>query len=150
MDELPRASSTYRLECWARIGLNASVMNSAFGTSPAIGGGVIFTRWLATPPCAAVETREEPLRNSLERAGRLLAIPPIHMARAQAATIIIRPAGAGWLRIGEHLRRLAEYSDLLRTLNAHRINVRYRQTVLGATWAVLQPLLMMTIFVTVF
>jgi lipopolysaccharide transport system permease protein len=72
------------------------------------------------------------------------------MARAQAATIIIRPAGAGWLRIGEHLRRLAEYSDLLRTLNAHRINVRYRQTVLGATWAVLQPLLMMAIFVTVF
>ena len=54
------------------------------------------------------------------------------------------------MRIGEHLRRLAEYSDLLRTLNAHRINVRYRQTVLGATWAVLQPLLMMAIFVTVF
>jgi lipopolysaccharide transport system permease protein len=72
------------------------------------------------------------------------------MARAQAATIIIRPAGAGWLRIGEHLRQLTEYSDLLRTLNAHRINVRYRQTVLGVTWAVLQPLLMMTIFVTVF
>lgn len=32
----------------------------------------------------------------------------------------------------------------------HRINVRYRQTFLGVGWAVLQPLLMMTIFAVVF
>ena len=71
------------------------------------------------------------------------------MARAQAATII-RPAGSAWLNIGEHLRRLADYRDLLRTLSIHRVSVRYRQTLLGVSWAILQPLLMMAIFVTVF
>lgn len=54
------------------------------------------------------------------------------------------------MNIGAHLRRLFEYGDLLRTLSAHRIHVRYRQTVLGVGWAVLQPLLMMTIFAVVF
>lgn len=54
------------------------------------------------------------------------------------------------MNVGEHLRRLFDYGDLLRTLTAHRINVRYRQTLLGVSWAVLQPLLMMAIFVTVF
>ena len=49
-----------------------------------------------------------------------------------------------------HLRRLSEYGDLLRTLSIHRINVRYRQTLLGVAWAVLQPLLMMVIFAIVF
>lgn len=71
------------------------------------------------------------------------------MARTQAATII-RPAGSAWLNVGEHLRRLGEYVDLFRTLSIHRINVRYRQTVLGVTWAVLQPLVMMVVFVVVF
>lgn len=69
-------------------------------------------------------------------------------ARAQA--IVIRPAGAAWSNIAGHLRRLSEYADLLRTLSVHRINVRYRQTLLGVAWAVLQPLLMMTIFAIVF
>ena len=71
------------------------------------------------------------------------------MARTQAATII-RPAGSAWLNVGEHLRRLVEYVDLFRTLSIHRINVRYRQTVLGVTWALLQPLVMMGVFVVVF
>lgn len=70
-------------------------------------------------------------------------------ARSQSITII-RPAAAAWSNPAEHLRRLAEYGDLLRTLSVHRINVRYRQTVLGVAWAVLQPLLMMAIFVGVF
>ena len=54
------------------------------------------------------------------------------------------------MNLGGHLRRLSEYGDLLRTLSAHRISVRYRQTLLGVSWAVLQPLLMMTIFAVVF
>jgi lipopolysaccharide transport system permease protein len=68
----------------------------------------------------------------------------------RARTIVIRPAGSSWLDVGAHLRRLAEYPDLVRTLSAHRISVRYRQTLLGVSWAVLQPLLMMTIFAIVF
>lgn len=71
------------------------------------------------------------------------------MPRAQATTVI-RPAGSAWLNLGGHLRRLFDYGDLLRTLSVHRISVRYRQTLLGVSWAVLQPLLTMAIFVTVF
>jgi lipopolysaccharide transport system permease protein len=69
---------------------------------------------------------------------------------ARARAIIIRPVESGWVNIAAHLRRLSEYGDLLRTLSIHRINVRYRQTLLGVAWAVLQPLLMMVIFAIVF
>jgi lipopolysaccharide transport system permease protein len=69
---------------------------------------------------------------------------------ARTRAIVIRPADSAWMNLGGHLRRLAEYGDLLRTLSAHRISVRYRQTLLGVGWAVLQPLLMMTIFAIVF
>lgn len=72
------------------------------------------------------------------------------LARDRGRVTLIRPAGAGPLGIGTQLRHLADYTDLLRTLCVHRVNVRYRQTVLGIAWAVLQPLLMMTIFAIVF
>ena len=63
---------------------------------------------------------------------------------------VIRPAAAAWLHVGDHLARLREYSDLLYTLSAHRISVRYKQTSLGFAWAILQPVLMMVIFTAVF
>ena len=63
---------------------------------------------------------------------------------------VIRPAERAWPELLDHLRALPEYRDLLITLSAHRINVRYRQTLLGVLWAVLQPLLMMAIFTGVF
>lgn len=69
---------------------------------------------------------------------------------SERPTVVIRPASTGWLRIGDHLRRLAEYADLFYTLTAHRISVRYKQTALGILWAVLQPLLMMLVFTAVF
>jgi lipopolysaccharide transport system permease protein len=64
--------------------------------------------------------------------------------------VVIRPASRGWLRVDQHLRTLAGYTDLLYTLSHHRISVRYKQTVAGVLWAVLQPLLMMVIFTIVF
>ena len=66
------------------------------------------------------------------------------------SVIVIRPASTSWLHVGEHLARLREYGDLLLTLGAHRISVRYKQTSLGLAWAVLQPLGMMVIFTAVF
>jgi lipopolysaccharide transport system permease protein len=68
----------------------------------------------------------------------------------RSRAIVIRPADLAWVNVAAHLRRLTEYGDLLRTLSVHRINVRYRQTLLGIGWAVLQPLLMMAIFAVVF
>ena len=61
----------------------------------------------------------------------------------EVPTTFIRPV-KGWspLNLGE----VWEYRDLLRLLAWRDIRVRYRQTVLGAAWAVLQPLLTMTVF----
>ena len=47
-------------------------------------------------------------------------------------------------------RRLGEYTDLILTLSAHRLSVRYRQSILGWAWAILQPLAMMLVFTAVF
>lgn len=48
------------------------------------------------------------------------------------------------------LRLLAGSRDLLCTLTAHRIRVRYKQSALGLFWAVLQPVALMLIFTLVF
>jgi lipopolysaccharide transport system permease protein len=48
------------------------------------------------------------------------------------------------------LRRLSRFVDLLRTLSAHRIKVRYKQSHLGLVWAILQPLAMMIVFALMF
>jgi len=49
-----------------------------------------------------------------------------------------------------HLKELYRYRDLLVSLAVRDIKVRYRQTLLGVTWAVLQPLAFMVIFTIVF
>src|SRR3984957_12063146 len=56
---------------------------------------------------------------------------------------IIGPS-RGWvaLKLGE----LWEYRELLYFLTWREIKVRYKQTVLGAGWAIVQPLLTMLIF----
>jgi lipopolysaccharide transport system permease protein len=46
--------------------------------------------------------------------------------------------------------RLGRHRDLLATLSRHRVNVRYKQSKLGALWAVLQPFAMMLVFTAVF
>jgi len=45
---------------------------------------------------------------------------------------------------------LAEYRDLLYTLTVHRVKVRYKQSLLGLGWAVLQPLSLMLIYTLLF
>ena len=51
---------------------------------------------------------------------------------------------SSWPSIG--LRELWEYRELLYFLTWRDIKVRYKQTVLGAAWAVIQPLFMMLVF----
>ncbi|HKP82180.1 MAG TPA: ABC transporter permease [Pyrinomonadaceae bacterium] len=55
----------------------------------------------------------------------------------------IEPA-TSWPSIG--LRELWDYRELLYFLTWRDIKVRYKQTVLGAAWAVIQPLFMMLVF----
>ena len=50
----------------------------------------------------------------------------------------------------QDLAKLKQYRDLLLTLSVHRIKVRYKQSVLGVFWAILQPLSMMLMFTFVF
>ncbi|MGH9940785.1 MAG: ABC transporter permease, partial [Pyrinomonadaceae bacterium] len=42
------------------------------------------------------------------------------------------------------------YRDLLYTLSVHRVKVRYKQSLLGVAWALLQPLSLMLIYTLVF
>ncbi len=57
--------------------------------------------------------------------------------------ISIRP-GTAWSAL--ELRSLWSYRELLFFLIWRDIKVRYKQTILGATWAVIQPLIMMVVF----
>lgn len=51
---------------------------------------------------------------------------------------------SGWMSL--QLRELWRYRELLYLLTWRDIKVRYKQTVLGASWAILQPLLTMVVF----
>jgi lipopolysaccharide transport system permease protein len=50
----------------------------------------------------------------------------------------------GWLNLG--VKELWEYRELLYFLTWRDIKVRYKQTALGASWAILQPLMTMMVF----
>jgi lipopolysaccharide transport system permease protein len=75
---------------------------------------------------------------SVEHGGRESAEPPARVFGAQR----------GWrlLDVGE----LWEFRELLYFLIWRDVKVRYKQTVLGAVWAVLQPALYMVLFTLVF
>jgi lipopolysaccharide transport system permease protein len=57
--------------------------------------------------------------------------------------VSIRPS-KGWVSLD--LKSLWEYRELLYFLTWRDIKVRYKQTILGAAWAILQPLVSMLIF----
>ncbi|MBI4492701.1 MAG: ABC transporter permease [Chloroflexi bacterium] len=58
-------------------------------------------------------------------------------------TLVIQPS-RGWvaLRLGE----LWEYRELLYFLTWRDVKVRYKQTALGAAWAIIQPVMTMVVF----
>jgi lipopolysaccharide transport system permease protein len=63
---------------------------------------------------------------------------------------IIRPPSISIQAIFVGLRTFAQYFDLLYTLSLFRLNVRYKQSVLGWAWAVLQPFALMVIYTIIF
>src|ERR1700759_4227206 len=71
--------------------------------------------------------------------------PPVRERSVSDSTpiTVIEPSH-GWvaLRLGE----LWEYRELLYFLIWREVKVRYKQTALGAAWAILQPLFTMLIF----
>ena len=58
------------------------------------------------------------------------------------SSLVLRPrSGFSVIQVG----RLWHYRDLLRFLAMRDVKVRYKQTVLGALWAILQPFVMMVV-----
>ncbi len=66
---------------------------------------------------------------------------------SSAPTVVIRPS-RGWIPI--NLRELWAYRELLYFLTWRDIKVRYKQTLLGFAWAVIQPFSMMIVFTLFF
>jgi lipopolysaccharide transport system permease protein len=62
-------------------------------------------------------------------------------------SMVIGPARA-WSR--EELRELWRYRELLSLLVWRDVKVRYKQTIFGAGWAILQPLMTMVVFTVIF
>jgi lipopolysaccharide transport system permease protein len=61
--------------------------------------------------------------------------------------VVIEPT-RGWAAVD--LRELWKYRDLLMILAGRDIKLRYKQTILGVTWVVLQPLVAALIFTVMF
>jgi lipopolysaccharide transport system permease protein len=68
--------------------------------------------------------------------------PQMRDVGAQTVTVIEPPHGWQWL----NLRELWQYRELLYFFTWRDIKVRYKQTAIGAAWAILQPTFMMIIF----
>lgn len=63
---------------------------------------------------------------------------------------VIRSASFRSFYVWRDLRELLFYTDLFLTLSLHRVRVRYKQSALGLTWALLQPLALMGIYTVIF
>jgi lipopolysaccharide transport system permease protein len=63
---------------------------------------------------------------------------------------VLRAPSFSPLGLLANLLTLWQYRDLLVTLTLHRIKVRYKQSVLGIGWAILQPLSLMLIYTLIF
>ncbi len=66
-----------------------------------------------------------------------------YLRSAQQPYLLIEP-GKGWVSL--KLNELWVYRELLYFLTWRDIKVRYKQTALGATWAIIQPLFTMLVF----
>lgn len=86
--------------------------------------------------------------SSIRSLPQTLSPPPASRAPVAAPrpwTVIEPPRGWQWLE----LRELWRYRELLYFLAWRDVKIRYKQTILGAAWAVIQPFMMMVVF-TVF
>ena len=67
--------------------------------------------------------------------------------KAELSTVVIRPT-KGWMSL--NLRDLWLYRELIYFMTWRDLKVRYKQTLLGVSWAVLQPFLTMVVFTIFF
>lgn len=67
--------------------------------------------------------------------------------RSEVPRTVIKPS-RGWISLG--LKEVWEYRELLYFLVWRDVKVRYKQTALGAAWAILQPVMTMLVFTVFF
>ncbi len=82
-----------------------------------------------------------------QHAAPAVATPPETGTDTEPPTTLIR-ASSGWRALD--LRELWRYRELVYFLAWRDVKVRYRQTVLGVAWAILQPVVQMLLFTFVF
>jgi lipopolysaccharide transport system permease protein len=87
-----------------------------------------------------------PLRQEMVNQGLATTMPASANA-SEAPVIVIRPS-RGWVAL--KLRDLWQYRELLYFLIWRDVKVRYKQTALGAAWAIIQPFFTMVVFSVVF
>jgi len=73
-------------------------------------------------------------------------LPPV--LKAKTLPTVVVQASKGWLR--PDFRAIWDYRELLYFLVWRDVKVRYKQTAIGAAWAICQPLLTMMIFAVIF
>src|SRR5688572_3932235 len=71
-------------------------------------------------------------------------------AEVQRVERVLRPPSVSVAALLRGLAVLPDYRDLFVVLTLHRLKVRYRHSLLGPAWALLQPLAMLLIFTAVF
>lgn len=76
--------------------------------------------------------------------------PTVPTRPARGPERVIRPPRFSPLAALRAAGDLARHRDLLYTLTVHRLRVRFKQSILGMGWAVLQPLATMAVFTIVF
>jgi len=91
-----------------------------------------------------ISTKETELADEIVEAAR--SVPAHHDDALRHQTVIEPPRGWQFINFGE----LWRYRELLFFLAWRDVKVRYKQTVLGAAWAILQPAMMMVVFVIFF
>ncbi len=69
--------------------------------------------------------------------------PAAVVSSSEIPTLVIRPT-KGWVSL--QLKEIWRYRELLYFLIWRDVKVRYKQTALGAAWAILQPFLTMVVF----
>jgi len=72
------------------------------------------------------------------------------LATSRRRKLVIHPPRFSFANLANDLRKLAKYRDLLYTLSVHRVKVRYKQSLLGVSWAIIQPLAMVVILTAIF
>ncbi len=86
----------------------------------------------------------EPAATPLPMTARAEKLPALRPPQLPDAPLFVVGARKSWVNI--NLKDLWAYRELLYFLTWRDVKVRYKQTALGAAWALLQPLILMFIF----